>query len=498
MASTIGTGQDYTTITAWEAALGGGGADDEGQCIDEAFDETFTVNAGTSPKLTHTTGAGHDSTEGSGARIVWTTDRAKIDWARSNSIFEHIEVDGGGNGSTSIEFVELDGIPTTGQRLLIHDCTKSAILYAVKIPRGKLHNSFVYNMTITATNAHNLYGIQMSGNDAVDSDCHNNTVFNLTNDNGSGNCFGINAYDNANCAIKNTVITDCGGTTSGTKSCFNGDGASTDAATNASDDSTAPSAIATEPVASSTEFVSTGDPPDLRLKSGAECEDTGTDIGTSPTGVEVDILGRNRDTEGDTWDVGAHEFVSGGSTVQGAASLTGTGDVAAAAVYTAGGAAVVGGTGSLAPTGSATIVAAAALTGTGTVGATGGAKRAGAAALTGTGTLAAAGTIKTGAFAALTGTGTIAAAGTKTAGGSASLTGTGTIAAAGHRIVRGAASLNATGTISATATTTGVVQGAASLTGTGTITARISGQYVSIGKKFIFRSHEWKDSQYAP
>jgi len=48
---------------------------------------------------------------------------------------------------------------------------------------------------------------------------------------------------------------------------------------------------------------------DLHLKAQSDAIDAGTDLGTTPSGVEIDINGRDRDSQGDTWDQGAHEFV---------------------------------------------------------------------------------------------------------------------------------------------------------------------------------------------
>ena len=63
-------------------------------------------------------------------------------------------------------------------------------------------------------------------------------------------------------------------------------------------------------VTTADQFVSTtGGSEDLHLKAGSDAIDAGTDLGTSPTGVNIDIDGRDRDAEGDTWDIGAHEYV---------------------------------------------------------------------------------------------------------------------------------------------------------------------------------------------
>lgn len=45
----------------------------------------------------------------------------------------------------------------------------------------------------------------------------------------------------------------------------------------------------------------------LLLKENADAIDAGLDLGTS-VGVEIDILGRDRDLEGDIWDIGAHQY----------------------------------------------------------------------------------------------------------------------------------------------------------------------------------------------
>lgn len=50
--------------------------------------------------------------------------------------------------------------------------------------------------------------------------------------------------------------------------------------------------------------------------SGSDLIGTATDLGTTPTGVNFDLKGRDRDAEGDTWDVGAIQtFEAGGSAV---------------------------------------------------------------------------------------------------------------------------------------------------------------------------------------
>lgn len=64
-------------------------------------------------------------------------------------------------------------------------------------------------------------------------------------------------------------------------------------------------------VAGDTFVTTTGGSEDLHQKSGALTINAGTDLGTSPSGVEIDIDNRNRDTNNDTWDIGADELVGG-------------------------------------------------------------------------------------------------------------------------------------------------------------------------------------------
>ena len=58
---------------------------------------------------------------------------------------------------------------------------------------------------------------------------------------------------------------------------------------------------------------------DLHITADSVCVDAGTDLGTAG-GVQTDINGRDRDSQGDTWDIGAHEFVAD-STTTGAAFM---------------------------------------------------------------------------------------------------------------------------------------------------------------------------------
>ena len=79
---------------------------------------------------------------------------------------------------------------------------------------------------------------------------------------------------------------------------------------NLASDATASGTGSLDSKLSADQFVSTtGGSEDLHLKDGADAINAGTDLGTTPSGVEIDIDGRDRDAEGDVWDMGAAELV---------------------------------------------------------------------------------------------------------------------------------------------------------------------------------------------
>jgi hypothetical protein len=87
---------------------------------------------------------------------------------------------------------------------------------------------------------------------------------------------------------------------------------------NYSSDTTAPGNTNYQSQSSSSTFVSNSAPFDFHLKSGANAIGAGKDAGTNETVVHrempyppfrwnIDIDGRDRDSEGDDWDIGADQ-----------------------------------------------------------------------------------------------------------------------------------------------------------------------------------------------
>jgi hypothetical protein len=102
---------------------------------------------------------------------------------------------------------------------------------------------------------------------------------------------------------------DAGGTSTGIHRCFRVGGGNVDDSNNMSSDTTAPGANSLTGRSSSAQFVSpTGGAVNLHLISTSEAVGAGVDLVTTPTGVNIDIDGRDRDSEGDDWDMGADQF----------------------------------------------------------------------------------------------------------------------------------------------------------------------------------------------
>lgn len=324
--------RDYATFTLHEDALGGaaGGAGNDavGEAYnDSAFDESVTYNDGTpdSVKITVPVGERHDGTEGTGARIVATAGGRQIR-LDIPIIIEWLEFDHNGNISQALGTIR--GVSSTGQIIantILHGGTRSdgndvrAIHFesmAADTPAKSVLNNIIYDYTHTGNNANDVRGID----DAIaNTNRHvnilNNTIHDVQKTAGTGDAFGIGFTDGANRDIRNNIVTDTAGGTSGTTEDYEisspanataGYNLSSDAT--ASDDGVTGNELINK--ASASQFVSNSAPYDLHIKTGADAIDAGVDLVTTPSGVEIDINGRDRDAEGDVWDMGAHELVA--------------------------------------------------------------------------------------------------------------------------------------------------------------------------------------------
>ena len=143
----------------------------------------------------------------------------------------------------------------------------------------------------------------------------NNTVYGITTT-ASSIARGVRLRrDDTDCVIKNNIVMDTDSLSAAREYDFGWPGTTSNITplNNMSSDDTADDAGGSNNLVDKTgsnQFVSnTEGSEDLHLKEGADAIDAGVDLGTSPDGVNIDIDGRDRDSEGDTWDIGADEFV---------------------------------------------------------------------------------------------------------------------------------------------------------------------------------------------
>ncbi len=334
---TIGTNaRDYSTITAWEADLDEGtiysaGDDAEGVCYDDsAFDETVSINGGgtiglSSITLTVDANERHDGTAGTGARIVLsgapTSSIILMSVPNIHFTLQWLEVDINQqtfNNRKAIEYNQASNVDVLIGNMLVHGADgNSGGQVAVRLvgnttARHNLTNSMIYDFD-------NPWSGFSGTSRIIDLDfsnagCLNVTVHNCQNSNASasGNIYGIRTLDSASSQkVQNCIVTDVIAAGSGTGRDYELTSPAT--ATydhNLSSDTSASGTGSLTSKAAADQFVSTVvGSEDLHLKTGADAIDAGIDLGTTPSGVEIDIDGRDRDAEGDIWDMGAHELV---------------------------------------------------------------------------------------------------------------------------------------------------------------------------------------------
>lgn len=322
------TGRDYSTLQLWETDLDDdtpydAGDDAVGECYDDGdlIANALVFNLGgtlglNSVKLTAASGHETDGTRASGVVIKadsgpifvcdfgfpYTSEFSALEFSGNDSAVRYIVQNNQFAADyTSVKrciFYQLAGTSNTANGIF-----------------GKATNSstttIVNCMFFDAYNA-NTGAVELSGvRDAVSTtatylNCtvHNIDRTNATSD--SAGCYGflqISSTFNAKNCIATDVSNDRG---TAPADCFESGVTQT---TNLSSDATA-SGQPSKTTAN--QFVSTTlDSEDLKLKSGADAIDNGTDL-TTTSDAHLDILSYDRDTGGVTWDIGAHEFIAAG------------------------------------------------------------------------------------------------------------------------------------------------------------------------------------------
>tara|TARA_R100000005_G_C4993529_1_gene200559 strand:- start:1037 stop:2173 length:1137 start_codon:yes stop_codon:yes gene_type:complete len=358
---TIGTNsRDYSTISAWEADLSDASIYSDGDdAVGEIYaDSTFTGNTVTidggtsiggsagqdlnSVKLTVAAGNRHDGTAESGALLKPTANSGHnvgiIAIERDNFTLEWLDIslDSLDSANTNQAIRMNSGVGNlTIRNMLIHDkggnpgsngpfgivsgqsATTSTNWYFL--------NNIFYSFIETSDDSAGAIIIRaFTGNLYI----YNNTVYKIKSHGGSKDAIGFRFGDGTHVQanIKNNIVAglDEGDIAAAywmdevpnsnrvLNSATNLSDDTSDAAKDAEDfdvnknDSTALIGKTLAQIA----FVSTtAGSEDLHITEDSVCVDAGTDVGTTG-GVQTDINGRDRDAQGDTWDIGAHEFVA--------------------------------------------------------------------------------------------------------------------------------------------------------------------------------------------
>ena len=314
----IGTSsRDYSTMTAWEADLDNtlvyvSGDDAVGECYnDSTFDETVAINGGStvglnSCTLTVANGEKHDGTAGNGVRIVRTANSSYIinNTGSTQTEISWLEIDANGFNATGMCRGETDSVTSSRlKNLIAHGQSGASSFNGFLLNRGSSYclNNILYDCINTLSGGGGN-GFK-SGSSAEN--WHNNTCYLVKSgvSHTSGFFYGMSF---ASITASNNISVDSGTDGTATGADFTG----TSDYSLSSDSSASGTSVLTNKT-STNQFVSiVGGSEDLHLKAGADAIGAGVDLGTTPTGVNIDINGFDRDSIDVAWDIGAHQFTT--------------------------------------------------------------------------------------------------------------------------------------------------------------------------------------------
>lgn len=314
---TVGTGGDYSTIAAAEADLDNSGVHSAAQpaifeLFNQAFNEAVTVDGGGTLGISEfimrpAAGAGHTGIAGTGARITGAFNHLFT----TGAIFMRIrglEFDGqGGDVRELVEVGAADDMEVS--QCIVHGIASTAANLASGITgsgastRMQVQDNIVYDIRSNSTGGASGVSITAGANSTSNFD--NNTADDIECTNGtSGNGYGFFYPDDADLTLRNNLATNMAATAGTPQNYAVTSPVNAVTATNGGDDATSPQAGLRN---LSIAYVNAAGR-DYRLAAGdLGAMNVGTDLGAVQ--AAIDILGRNRDTQGDVWDLGAHEFV---------------------------------------------------------------------------------------------------------------------------------------------------------------------------------------------
>ena len=359
---TIGTSsRNYSTISAWEADLSDGSIYSNGDdAVGEMYaDSTFTgatttINGGTdiggsagqdlnSVKLTVHSDSRHDGTAESGALLKPTSGSGHnvgiIAVARDDFTIEWLDISMDSLDSTNTNraiFLNSGVGNCTIRNMLIHDkggnpgssgpAAITSNQAAGTSDNWYFLNNIIYSIIETSNDSSSAINCRaFQGNLYI----YNNTIYLVRSNGGSKDAVGIRCANDADTTanIKNNIVAGLDGADKNHGYKIDNGSATLNSATNLSDDSVDAADDAEDFGRSANDssgligktlaqiaFVSTtAGSEDLHITADSVCVDAGTDLGTAG-GTQTDINGRDRDAEGDTWDIGAHELVADDTT----------------------------------------------------------------------------------------------------------------------------------------------------------------------------------------
>ena len=322
--SDIGTNaRDHMTFTLWEAADGDGdglGNDDVTGTVfnDSVFDETFTINfSALSILLTSPVGERHTGIINTGSRLIRTATSSNIVTITVPTTWEFFDISSNSNETRKIIEAETSAILNIFKNMFLHDTDSGVDNIAVGLSGANIRctNLGIYRLKTTRATSSQCVAYQDTGGNPNIFELFNCTGHSFINDNGTGKCVGADLdRDLSNRIIKNCLLTDTSGTSSGIIADYNSDAgeASIVANNNLSSDATAFGSSPQINKSADDIYVNkAAGSEDLRQKAGSPSIDNGVILGTSPTDVERDINELNRDTDpqGPSTDIGFHEFV---------------------------------------------------------------------------------------------------------------------------------------------------------------------------------------------
>ena len=316
VAKSIGTtGRDYSTITAWEADLSNGsvyssGDTAQGVCYaDSVFTENVTISDAsaipTNIQLTAADGQKHDGTAGSGVVVKpSSTSSYIINVQEPNTDVSFLELNGNGTGRFGF-FCTTSLTGTVLRNCIIHNIRSTSDTGGtVSVMRNRsamtFMNNFVFNCTSGTDGSMRVHDTESS----VVTNIFNCTYYYLPVDDaaeGSAYLF-YQTFRTTGATGKNVLAYryhtfSADPIVAGATADYWGAVGAISNVTN----------VTTEAYADAFVDTSTSDP-DLHLKSGTDLIGAGVDLGTTPTNVNIDIDGGDRDAAGTAWDLGADQF----------------------------------------------------------------------------------------------------------------------------------------------------------------------------------------------